>query len=204
MSFHRWTHKLVYIHRLKYYSAINKNKPSIPIQHQWISQELCQVKEAISKYYTVYGAFYVTVWKRQMHKEWRSSSGCHRPGEGEGWQQRISMREFIPFVKLFLYHQDFLSLFFFFKGFIYLFLERGKRRRKRGRETSRNLDQLPLISTSTRKWTRNPGLCPDWESNWWPVAFQDDAQPTEPHWSGREFIFYKMNPTVLYPDCGSA
>ena len=144
MSFHRWTHKLVYIHRLKYYSAINKNKPSIPIQHQWISQELCQVKEAISKYYTVYGAFYVTVWKRQMHKEWRSSSGCHRPGEGEGRQQRISMREFIPFVKLFLYHQDFLSLFFFFKGFIYLFLERGKRRRKRGRETlmwERNIEK---------------------------------------------------------------
>ena len=28
------------------------------------------------------------------------------------------------------------------------------------------------------------GTCPDQGSNWRLVALKDDAQPTEPHWSG--------------------
>ena len=31
---------------------------------------------------------------------------------------------------------------------------------------------------------RNPGLCPDWESNWRPVGSQAGAQSTEPHQPG--------------------
>ena len=30
----------------------------------------------------------------------------------------------------------------------------------------------------------NPGMCPNWESNWQPFALQDGVQPTEPHQSG--------------------
>ena len=36
--------------------------------------------------------------------------------------------------------------------------------------------------------TRNPGLCPDQESNQQPFALWDDAQPTEPHQSGLELF----------------
>ena len=30
----------------------------------------------------------------------------------------------------------------------------------------------------------NPGMCPDWESNWQPFGLRDDTHPTEPHQSG--------------------
>ena len=30
-----------------------------------------------------------------------------------------------------------------------------------------------------RDLAHNPGMCPDWESNWQPVGLWDDAQPTE-------------------------
>ena len=36
---------------------------------------------------------------------------------------------------------------------------------------------------------QNPGMCPDQESNWRPSTLQNDAQSTEPHWSGRETGF---------------
>ena len=32
------------------------------------------------------------------------------------------------------------------------------------------------------------GVCPDWEWNQQTFGLQDDAQPTEPHWSGSYFI----------------
>ena len=60
-------------------------------------------------------------------------------------------------------------------------LERGKTGRKRRRETT-NIDWLP--SPRLPDQTTNPDMCSDQESNWRPFAFQDDAQPTEPHWSG--------------------
>ena len=30
----------------------------------------------------------------------------------------------------------------------------------------------------------NPGMCPDWESDWWPFGLQASAQSTEPHQPG--------------------
>ena len=72
--------------------------------------------------------------------------------------------------------------------FLSLFLERGEEREK---ERERNMDvrekhfQLPHI----RDWTCNPGMCSDWKPNWRPFALQDDAQPTEPRWSGLKGIF---------------
>ena len=68
-----------------------------------------------------------------------------------------------------------------FKDFIYLFLVGGGRREK---ERERNIHQLPLRYTPHWDRTCNPGTCPDWESNRRPFAFQDNAQSTEPHWSG--------------------
>lgn len=34
----------------------------------------------------------------------------------------------------------------------------------------------------------NLGMCPGWELNWQPPGAQDDAQPAEPHWLGRELF----------------
>ena len=35
----------------------------------------------------------------------------------------------------------------------------------------------------------NPGLCPDWESNWQPFGSQAGPQPTEPHHPGLLLFF---------------
>ena len=66
--------------------------------------------------------------------------------------------------------------FYFFKDFIYLFLERGQGREKE----ERNIDQLPacaLTGTQTGDF----------------FALWDDAQPTEPHQPGRVQTLYFFN-----------
>ena len=72
-------------------------------------------------------------------------------------------------------------LFYFFKDFIYLPLDRGE-----GRETERerNIDGLPLLHVPS--W--GPSLQPrhDRESNLWTFGPQDDAQPTESQLSGQK------------------
>ena len=76
---------------------------------------------------------------------------------------------------------------FFFLDFIYLFLERGKRREK---VRERNIDvqeKHPLVASCMHPdegQTQNSGMCPDWESNQQPFSLRDDTQPTEPHQSG--------------------
>ena len=69
-----------------------------------------------------------------------------------------------------------------FKDFIYLFnfRERG-REGKRGTETSSGR----LSHTTTAgDLACNPGMCPDWESNWWRLGLGYDTHPTEPRQSG--------------------
>ena len=69
---------------------------------------------------------------------------------------------------------------FFKKDFIYSFLERREGREKERERIlmqERNINWLPLTGTPTGDWTRNLGLCPDWESNQKPFALQDDSQP---------------------------
>ena len=68
----------------------------------------------------------------------------------------------------------------FLKDFIYLFLERGKGGRKRGREISVVASHMP----PTRDMARNAGMCPHPEPNLWPFSLQNDGQPTVPHQSG--------------------
>ena len=77
---------------------------------------------------------------------------------------------------------------YFLKDFIYLFLERGKGREK-GRE--RNISVwLPLAVPPTGDLARNPGVCPDWESNRRPFGLQASTQSTEPHQPGLICILY--------------
>ena len=40
---------------------------------------------------------------------------------------------------------------------------------------------LPLICLQLGNLARNPGMCPDWESNWRPFNFQASTQSTEPY-----------------------
>ena len=64
----------------------------------------------------------------------------------------------------------------------YLFIERGKGREE---ERERNINVWLLLSRApTEDLARNPGLCPDWESNLRPLALWNNARPTEPHRSG--------------------
>ena len=77
---------------------------------------------------------------------------------------------------------------------MYLFLERGKWREKRGRETSmwkRNIDWLPLIMLGAgTEPSSNPGTCPDQELNRQPFALWNNTQSAEPHWSGLDFCLW--------------
>ena len=41
----------------------------------------------------------------------------------------------------------------------------------------------------SRTPTGDPGMCPDWESNWQPFGSQVDTQSTEPHQPGLDFTF---------------
>ena len=81
----------------------------------------------------------------------------------------------------------------FFKYFIYLFLERGEER-QRSRET-RCVVASHLPPTGDLAY--NPGMCPDWESNWWPFGLQASTQSTEPHQPGRIFFLITSNPLTL-------
>ena len=85
---------------------------------------------------------------------------------------------------------------FCFKGFIYLFLERGEAGVEGDKETSmgeRNIDLLPLTSAPpplpaqpTGDLARNPHMCPDQETNQRPFGSQAGTQSTEPHQPGPE------------------
>ena len=65
----------------------------------------------------------------------------------------------------------------FLKDFIYLFLDRGEGREK---ETS----MCGCLSWSTGDLDCNPGMCPDWDSNWQPFGLQAGTQSIEPHQPG--------------------
>ena len=82
----------------------------------------------------------------------------------------------------------------FLKDFIYLFLERGEEREEeREKERERNSNVwLPLACPILGTMTRNPGMCPDWESNQQPFGSQVGAQSTEPHQRAR-LTFKSMN-----------
>ena len=82
-----------------------------------------------------------------------------------------------------------LILFYFifiFKGFcLFIF-------RQREREGKRKGEKYQCVVAScmlpTEDLACNPGLCPDWESNWQPFGSQASAQSTEPHQSRPHFL----------------
>ena len=64
--------------------------------------------------------------------------------------------------------------------------------RERVREGEREGEKHLLIASHrspTGDMACNPGMCPDWESNWWPFSLQASAQSTEPHQPGQIPLF---------------
>ena len=77
-------------------------------------------------------------------------------------------------------------MFFIFKIFylfIYLFVERGE-----GRKREKHRYVVTTCMPPTGDLARNPGMCPDWESNWQPFGSQAHTQSTELHQPG-PFLF---------------
>ena len=73
-------------------------------------------------------------------------------------------------------HRYWNILLFIFKEFIYLFLERREER-----EIEREKHQCVVAShaPSTGDLAHNPGICPDWESNRWPLVHS----PSSIYWA---------------------
>ena len=43
----------------------------------------------------------------------------------------------------------------------------------------------------------NPGMCPDWESNWQPFGSQASIQSTESHQPGPYFVIFKSEKYII-------
>ena len=65
------------------------------------------------------------------------------------------------------------ALLFFKKDFIYLFLERGREGERKG---VKHRCVVACHAPATGDLAHNPGMCPDWESNWRPFGSQSSAQ----------------------------
>ena len=84
---------------------------------------------------------------------------------------------------------EFLFYFFFFKDFIYLFLER---RRQGEREGKKHQCVVASCTPPTGDLACNTGLCLDWESNQLPFGSQAGAQSTEPHQPELSSSYFKV------------
>ena len=78
----------------------------------------------------------------------------------------------------------FLATCVYFLRFIFI----RERERCGGRETEKH-DWLHSAHAPTGDRARNPGMCPDRESNQQPFGYWTMLQPTEPHWPGL-YIFF--------------
>ena len=52
------------------------------------------------------------------------------------------------------------------------------------REGEKHQRVVASLVPPTGDLAHNPGMCPDWELNLRPFAFQAGTQSTEPHWRG--------------------
>ena len=84
---------------------------------------------------------------------------------------------------LFIYLSIYLS--------IYLFIY-WQRWREGEREGEKHQCVFASYAPPTGDLAHNPGMCPDWESNWRPFGLQAHTQSTELHQPGLEAIFLKF------------
>ena len=91
---------------------------------------------------------------------------------GHMFCSRIMMIQVLPFRDMYVEMVCTVTLFFF-KDFIYLFSQKG-----REEERKRNINVwLPLTHPLLGTLASNPGMCPDWESNWQPFGLQPALNP---------------------------
>ena len=95
------------------------------------------------------------------------------------------------YIYMYIYLKILLIYFYFLEYFIYLLLERGEGREKRGRETSVcERYQLLLTRPPTSDQAFNPDMCPDWELNQQTFSSQASTQSTKPHQPGLKIYFW--------------
>ena len=70
-----------------------------------------------------------------------------------------------------------------FKNILFYFIFR-EREREGDREGEKPHCVVASQAPPTGDLACNPGMCPDWESNWRPFGFQASTQCTEPHQPG--------------------
>ena len=91
-------------------------------------------------------------------------------------------------------------VFFFFLKSLFIF-------RQRGREGEREGEKHQCVVAShkppTRDLARNPGMCPDWESNRGPFGSQARAQSTELHQPGLSWVLILERMGHLHLGMGS-
>ena len=84
--------------------------------------------------------------------------------------------------------------FLFFKKRFYLLIFR-----ERVREGEREEEKHQCVVTSHARLTgdlaSHPGMCPDWELNWWPFGSQASAQSTELH---QPVLFFFIKWKIVY------
>ena len=75
-----------------------------------------------------------------------------------------------------------LYLFFFFLRFyVFIFRERG---REGEREAEKHQCVVAFHAPPTGDLARNPGMCPDWDSNQQPFSSQSSTQSAKPYQPG--------------------
>ena len=92
----------------------------------------------------------------------------------------------ITFILVTLFPISIHIVYFFFKDFIYLFLERGEGRGKEGRKDQCMAARVVAL---TGDLACNTGMCPDWESNWRPFGSQPALNPLS-YTSQRHIIYF--------------
>ena len=82
------------------------------------------------------------------------------------------------------------SGFLFLKEILFIYFERHG---KKGRKKKGEKHQCVVASRMppTGDLARNPGMHPDWESNWRPFGLQASTQSTEVHQPGQILNFYQ-------------
>ena len=71
-----------------------------------------------------------------------------------------------------------LFIYLFLRFYLLIFREKG---RERDREGEKHQCVVASHAPPTGDLAHNPGMCPDWESNWQPFGSQAGTQSTEPH-----------------------
>ena len=78
--------------------------------------------------------------------------------------------------------------FLFLRFYLFIFRKRGREGEK---EREIALCGCLLCAPPTGDLAHNPGMCPNWESNWWPFGSQASTQSTELHQPVHEFLINK-------------